>query len=72
MKITDKRGGKTFGELEKGDVFIDGAGHICMKTSTLIGEKMEYNAVVLSTGEIDYYEDLFEVTPLNTNLIIED
>ena len=76
MKIErkDKRVTLYFREIEEGTVFIHCDGDVCMKTGYIKDNdgNEEYNAVILETGELTFFEGYEFVTlPVSAKLVIE-
>lgn len=64
-----------FKNVEKGDVFIDDDGDVCMKTECLFmdGEDRSVNAVTLNFGDLFFIEDNnFVWLPKSAKLTVED
>ena len=73
MKITDNRtrAATVFGKLSKGDVFFSPAdGEYFMVTSTIVTEINDYNAVCLSSGNLDLFYNSDEVEKVEAELVI--
>ena len=76
MKIErkDKKVTLYFREIEEGTVFIHCDGDICMKTDYIKDNDSneEYNAVILETGKLVFFEGYEFVTlPVSAKLVIE-
>ena len=76
MKIErkDKQAILYFGEIEEGTVFISCDGDVCMRTGYVKDNDNveEYNAVLLETGELTFFEDHEFVTlPASAKLVVE-
>lgn len=76
MKIErkDKQAILYFGEIEEGTVFISNDGDVCMRTAYIKDNDSaeEYNAVLLETGEMTFFEDHEFVTlPASAKLVVE-
>lgn len=64
-----------FKDIEKGDVFIDDDGDVCMKTECLFVDsvRQNVNAVTLNFGDLFFIEDdNFVWLPKFTKLTVED
>ena len=76
MKIErkDKKTTLYFREVEEGTVFISCDGDICMRTSYIKDNdgNEEYNAVILETGKLVFFEGYeYATLPANAKLIVE-
>lgn len=64
-----------FKDIEKGDVFIDDDGDVCMKTEHLLmdSDNLNVNAVTLNFGDLFFIEDdNFVWLPKFVKLTVED
>lgn len=64
-----------FKNVEKGDVFIDDEGDVCMKTEHLLmdNDNLNVNAVTLTFGDLFFIEDDDLVwLPNSAKLMVED
>lgn len=59
---------KTFGDLQIGDVYIDGDGDVCIKINTTYGD----NAVMLENGVTICTNSSAIVIPVKATLTIEE
>ena len=63
-----------FDEIANGDVFIDSEGDICMKMKNISDEYAceDFNAVLLETGDVIFFDPFERVTiPHSAKLVIE-
>lgn len=76
MKIErkDKQTTLYFREIEEGTVFISCDGDVCMRTGYIKDNDgiEQYDAVILETGELVFFDDHeFVILPVSAKLIIE-
>lgn len=76
MKIErkDKQTTLCFREIKEGTVFIYGAGDVCMRTDYFKDKDSaeKYNAVLLETGTLTFFEGYELVTlPASAKLVVE-